>query len=414
MILTQEKELSTSVGKVLKAKPHPLRNHRLPLTCVCVDSKDRHAFTASKDGSIIKWELISGEILAKVNSISSAEAQKDKSAAKNFHHRHINCMAISSDDKFLATGGHDRHIRIWSPKDLSLIHIFTKHKEQITTLAFRQGHNFLYSGSEDRSVMLWTLEEDDNRCYVESLYGHEASITSMDVLKRERVLTAGGRDQSIRVWKIVEQAQTVFQTSHESVDVVRLIDDKTFVSGGEDGSLCVWTTMKRSPVTTLSNAHGTSNDLESNPGLRHWISALATFSFKEPIEQVKSVKKRKLADDVLVSQFDDDEHESGNSSSSEAEGNEGQNDTKKSIIALIASGSCNCEIRIWNLIKTGSKHELQLHQTIDCPGFINDLRFTRDGSKIVAACGQEHKFGRWWKLRGTRNCMRVFDVNKDG
>jgi ribosomal RNA-processing protein 9 len=384
-----------------------LRNHRLPLTCLCIDSKDKHAFTASKDGSIIKWCLTTRKIINKVNSIRKKEAQSNEKLAERCHVNHINAIAISSDDKFLATGGWDKRIRIWSPDDLTWLHTFTLHRKEITTLAFRRGNNTLYSGSADKSVMLWTLEDDDNRCFVDSLIGHESPITSMDTCRKERVLTSGGLDQSIRVWKIVEQAQTVFQSKHKSVDIARYIDDKTFVSGGEDGSITLWTTMKRSPLSSVQKAHG----IDPKTNLSHWVVSLATYSIKKSkkLNSERPSKRRKLDDDLVIGQNSDEEDGSDGAEQSDDDANEKAEEAVDSNLpdALIASGSCDSNIHIWKLIK----NNLVLHKSFGCPGFINDLKFTSDGRRLIAACGAEHRFGRWTVKKGTRNSLRIFDLD---
>lgn len=401
-----------------KSRRERLKKHLLAPTCICVDSEGKHAFTGSKDGSIIKWSLESKnlKIIQKVNSIRVKVFEIDEDAKKRHHFKHINCIAISSDDKFLATGGWDKLIRIWSPKDLTWLHTFSKHRGEVTALTFRIDYSLLYSGSADRSVMLWTLEDDDNRCFVEDLYGHESPITSIDILRREKILTSGGRDQSIRIWKVLDQSQAVFQSKHESVDIARYVDEKTFISGGEDGAISVWTTMKRKPVFTLPDAHPIpSNSDGKDSGLKPWILSLAAFSLKnkEPVERkmkkmVGGGKKRIGRDD----QKSDSDSDSNEESESEAEDETSKDLSDDQTIALVASGSCNSEIRLWNLIKSSGKFDLKLVQTLDCPGFVNDLRFTRDGKRLVAACGREHRFGRWWVLKSARNSMLVFDVPK--
>lgn len=424
----------TSIVKISNGSENQFinhKNHKLTPTCFCIDSNERYAFTASKDGSIIKWCLQSMKKLNKIKSINKKEFENDQDLRKRHHHKHINCISISFDDKYLATGGWDKMIRIYSPKDLSWIHTFNKHRQEVTALAFRQNHLLLYSGSADRSVMLWTLEEDDHRCFVDDLYGHESTITSIDILKRERVLTAGGRDQSIRVWKIVEQAQTVFESKHQSVDIARYIDDRTFVSGGEDGTICVWTMMKRKPIVNLTNAHPMRREATTNgdnpkmrfdqTGLKTWISALATFSMKQIAVKEKTSngrKRRKLEDgeDLVTGGVEDDSDASSEDDESSGDEKE-QEETHTNLggprnLAMIASGSCNSEVKIWLLIKTGSKYELKLHQTVECHGFVNDLRFINGGSKLVAVCGPEHKFGRWWRMPKAPCYVKVMEISK--
>lgn len=86
------------------AKGLRLTPQRMPLTCLCVDSKGHSVFTGSKDGSIVKWCLQSNKLVAKVAPITKKQRELDKSLEKKHHMKHVNCIAISSDDKFLATG----------------------------------------------------------------------------------------------------------------------------------------------------------------------------------------------------------------------------------------------------------------------------------------------------------------------
>lgn len=71
--------------------------------------------------------------------------------------------------------------------------------------------------------------------YVETLYGHQDGITAIDALTRERAVTSGGLDSSIRIWKIPEESQLIYNGHSGSIDVVRLINEENFISGGDDG-----------------------------------------------------------------------------------------------------------------------------------------------------------------------------------
>lgn len=51
----------------------------------------------------------------------------------------------------------------------------------------------------------------------------------------------------------------------------------------------------------------------------------------------------------------------------------------------------------------------ELLQIFEIPvqGFVNSLAFSNDGSKLVAAIGQEHRLGRWWKIKEAKNSVLV-------
>ena len=127
----------------------------------------------------------------------------------------------------------------------------------------------LYSGSYDRTLKLFDLA---TMGYVETLFGHQAPILSIDALRGETAVSVGGRDKTVRYWKVPEESQLVFRggggsTWHDdldgmdedggedgakkkagkaideasekfvegSIECVAMIDETTFVSGGDSG-----------------------------------------------------------------------------------------------------------------------------------------------------------------------------------
>lgn len=107
--------------------------------------------------------------------------------------------------------------------------------------------------------------------YVETLYGHQDCILDIDALRSETAVSVGGRDRTVRFWKIVDETQLVFRGGGKSkvrevleggalegmdeeedgvigarketekryvegsIECVAMIDESTFVSGGDSG-----------------------------------------------------------------------------------------------------------------------------------------------------------------------------------
>ena len=105
--------------------------------------------------------------------------------------------------------------------------------------------------------------------YVETLFGHQDFVMSIDSLRGETAVTCGGRDRTVRYWKIVDETQLVFRGGGRSklrdlleggafegmdvdgnekprekeqktyvegcMEVVCMIDETTFLSGGDSG-----------------------------------------------------------------------------------------------------------------------------------------------------------------------------------
>lgn len=77
---------------------------------------------------------------------------------------------------------------------------------------------------------------------------------------------------------------------------------------------------------------------------------------------------------------------------------------------LIASGSSDGFIRLWKTSET--YRELHLLFEIPVDGFVNSLAFTNDGSQLVAAIGQEHRLGRWWRNQKAKNLVLIIPLTK--
>jgi len=188
--------------------------------------------------------------------------------------------------------------------------------------------------------------------HIETLFGHEDAITGIDSLLKDRAVSTGGRDRTVRLWKIPEESQLVFRAHNTpSLDCISMINEEYFVSGADDGSISLWNIHKKKPLCTVRHAHR--------------MEKLAQASDWECTEAwVTSVAALRNSD-------------------------------------VVASGSCDSCIRIWKCEK--GFHVLQPLFTIPVHGFVNGLHFSHSGDFLVAGVGQEHRLGRWWRRKDSKN-----------
>lgn len=326
-----------------------LKGHKLPVTCATVSHDGKYVYSGSKDCSIIKWCAKAGK---KLHTIPGGKKGAEDSHVG--HTAHVLSLAISSDGKFLASGCQNKIINVWDPDTMERLHVFKGHRGAVTGLVFRFGTHELFSSSADRSIKIWNLDE---MAYVETLFGHQDTVTDIDSYTRERALSCGGRDNTLRIWKVIEESQLIYQSHSCSVDCVAMINEQHFVSGGDDGSLSLWTAMKKKPTCILRRAHGTENpDLD----IPFWITSVAALRCTD----------------------------------------------------LVASGSWNGEIKLWSC---GDEHKsLQPVCAIPVLGFVNRLELSSSGSHLVASLGQEHRLGRWWRIKEARNVVAIIPLKLSG
>ncbi|NXL09293.1 U3IP2 protein, partial [Mesembrinibis cayennensis] len=342
--------LSLQVQPPDPASIRVLRGHQLPVTCLVISPDDRFIFSASKDGSLIKckWEVESGKRLCVVPGGKKGTEERHMG-----HASHVLCMAISSDGKYLATGDRNKMIMIWDAATCKRLHIFTGHRDAVSGLSFRKGTYQLYSASHDRCVKVWNVAEN---AYMETLFGHQDVITGLDSLSRDCCVTAGGRDGTVRLWKIPEESQLVFYGHQGSIDCIQLINEEHMVSGADDGSVALWGLTKKKPLALARQAHG----MQDCQGLQqpYWISAVAALRNSD----------------------------------------------------LLATGSYSASVKLW---KCGEGFR-KLEPLCDIPvvGFVNSLKFSAAGDFLVAGLGQEHRLGRWWRLKEAKNSICIIPLKR--
>ncbi|KAJ2770947.1 pre-rRNA processing protein [Coemansia nantahalensis] len=398
--------------------------HRLPVTSVAVTPDGRFVYSGSKDGSLIKWQRESG---AKLKVFYGQNRAKKRQAPNHRlgHCDHILAIAVSHDSKYVATGGRDRRIHIWSVDSDTHLAVFHQHKDSVTGLAFRRGSNQLYSCSADRMVKLWNIDELG---YMDTLFGHQDSATAISTLHREQAVTTGGRDKTVRLWKIADEAQLVFRAgsttdqhritkaltesqrddttadaahlpvqgasaaaaalahadtlralaaagvefTEQCVDCVAMIDEETYVTGGDSGALSLWSMHKKKPVYIYHAAHGVrfgsgSDDGDSTPPKPHWITAVAAVPFTD----------------------------------------------------LFFSASSDGWIRMWQM-RPGKTPGFDPVGALPAVGFVNSLAVCELPAAdpmasqldlvLAAAVGQEPRLGRWEKVKA-RNVVKLFQLS---
>jgi ribosomal RNA-processing protein 9 len=354
------------------------------------------------------------------------------------HFAEVLAVALSSDGQYVVSGGRDRVLRVWDPRSGANIENLVGHKDALTSLIFRAGSHTVYTGSADRTVKLWNLDE---MAYIDTLFGHQAEVNAVHALSRERCVTVG-RDHTARLWKIPEQTQLVFRANASTgcEDVARMITESWFITGAQNGSLSLWSLSKKKPVCTVAHAHGdgrapfvsiTSGAAASAPAAS---SPSSSSSAAAPAPPLDEARLRALAASVGA---EPDALSGGYCNWITALAALPNTD-------LVATGSGDGFIRLWRLLdshsmaaagardaaRDGSDAEdqasdderapvlaskqgfrgMQQVATIPVRGVVNGLEFSADGRLLVAAVGQEHRLGRWWRYAHARNGLVVIPL----
>ncbi|GAA5872117.1 hypothetical protein JCM3774_002279 [Rhodotorula dairenensis] len=279
----------------------------------------RIARTAYMRKAVSESQKRDGEKHKRFEAAQDQDKGKGKEVAEG-HTDEILDLAISHDGRTLASAGRDKVIGCWNVEgdEGKWTRGLGGHKDAVGSIAFRLGTTELYSSSFDRTVKVFDLS---TLSYIETLFGHQDSILSIDALRGEMAVTAGGRDKTVRFWKVMEESQLVFRGGgasrmrnvldgaleddgvedeerkrrrrqaeekgpvkfvEGSIDCVAMVDDSTLLSGGDSGTICLWTITKKKPIFRLDLAHGINEHVSETEGVigtPRWITALSCLPY---------------------------------------------------------------------------------------------------------------------------------------
>jgi ribosomal RNA-processing protein 9 len=112
------------------------RGHRLSVTSAVASESCKHLFTSGKEGSIIKWDLITGKKTAVFHKVRPETKGKGKQKAwsgnVSGHTDEVLALALSGDGKYLASGGKDRKVGIWNVEKEEWVKGFGGHKDTVS------------------------------------------------------------------------------------------------------------------------------------------------------------------------------------------------------------------------------------------------------------------------------------------
>ena len=395
-------------------RPRLCRGHRLSVTCTAVRSDDRLAYSAAKDGSCIEWDVESGRRLCEWRPREAGSGAKS----------HILGLALSSDGRFLATGGADGAIRVFDTRRREggaaeeakegrervsaapqpppppppsrrppppLWCEFPAHRSSVTALSFRLSSPQLFSGSADRTVKLFDVAA---KAYVETLFGHSQEVTAVHSSDAQR--THSTRCPFLLPPPPLSRPHPLVLSSR-CAPRHRLYRQRA-VSVGADRTARLWKVVEesqllfRAEASLLSGAAAVSLDCAALLDDEHFVTGgddgglhLWSSQKKRPLQSLAAQHGGHWLVSVASSPYSD----------------------------VAFSGSSDGFIRAYEW-RPHTAAPLQPLYRIPCVGYVNSLSASHSGRFLVAGIGQEHRAGRWTPtVKAAHNGLAIIPLLRD-
>jgi len=144
---------------------------------------------------------------------------------------------ISADQRYIAHGGPDRFVRIFSTDTGEMLHKIKKHTDWITAMRFGPKGKYVASGDRAGGIHVWEAEPGGRAA---SLMGHRGRITGLEWASTNIVISAS-EDGTAKMWNIDEVRQIKSWTAHGGGALsLRRAQNGDMVTVGRNRRATIW------------------------------------------------------------------------------------------------------------------------------------------------------------------------------
>ena len=150
------------------------------------------------------------------------------------HEKNAFATAISNKANIIATGGHDRNIRLWNAGNLEQIGAL-KHRG-VKSLRFSFNDRFLISGAWDNQVKIWNIED---RELIQTHRVHSDDIHAISFSENGKYMATSGHGDSLKFWELNQWnvIDSYSRIHKKAVNDLVFDSSNAFITAGADGKI---------------------------------------------------------------------------------------------------------------------------------------------------------------------------------
>lgn len=162
-----------------------LKEHKGPVTSICVRSDDKECISSSDDGSCIQWDLLN-----------------HRRTQAMFAQTMFKSALYHPDESQILTCGSDRKLTYWDAFDGNAIRILEASQHQINALDVDYEGDCFVAAGNGCQVKVFSYDEGE---LVATGEGHSGHINSVRIAPDQRTMVSVGEEGAIFVWKYPNQ-----------------------------------------------------------------------------------------------------------------------------------------------------------------------------------------------------------------
>ena len=196
-----QKELKEALDNSGIAKElYTLAGHSDAASCVAFSPDSLLLASGSHDKTIKLWDVQTGKELHTI---------EERFVIDN--------IVFSPDGLILASNSmelYDKNVKLWDIKTGKILRTLTGHSESLSSIAFSPDGLILASASYDRTVRLWDLKTGRE---LYTLIGHSEGVNSIAFSPNGLLLASGSIDKTVKLWSVQTGKEILTLKGHRDV-----------------------------------------------------------------------------------------------------------------------------------------------------------------------------------------------------
>lgn len=157
------------------------------------------------------------------------------------HTNRVNCIAVSSDDRYLVSGADDQKVIIWDTKNANKLKEISYHKDDIVSVQFSNDNQYILTASSDTTIFL--LDAKEGAIIHSYKNGHLAEISEA-LFGPHSTIISGDWNGNVVVWDMVtEKVLHKFKAHDKGHLGLDISDDSRFLltySNAQQYPMKIW------------------------------------------------------------------------------------------------------------------------------------------------------------------------------